>query len=177
MIVPLQWFEDYQSAWIFEHELISQWQTQLNFPRATQYLKKTALGYRVSQKKRMSAFATYGLRLWRKLRKRLHVNCKPVVIAESRQTAWHMLYDLGSHSKASFNIAKIICSKKRMTDTELYALIKLTRSVENPTRAKIQRLLKSAVKFRETMHWPMTARPLGFCHWPTPVSVVNGKDG
>ena len=70
-IVPLQSFEDYSSAWIFEHELISQWQTQLNFPRATQYLKKTALGFRVSQKKRMSAFATYGVRLWRKLRKRL----------------------------------------------------------------------------------------------------------
>ena len=61
VIVPLQSFEDYQSAWIFEHELISQWQTQLNFPRATQYLKRTALGHRVSQKKRMSAFATYGL--------------------------------------------------------------------------------------------------------------------
>ena len=36
VIVPLQSFEDYSSAWIFEHELISQWQTQLNFPRATQ---------------------------------------------------------------------------------------------------------------------------------------------
>ena len=161
VIVPLQSFEDYSSAWIFEHELISQWQTQLNFPRATQYLKKTALGFRVSQKKRMSAFATYGLRLWRKLRKRLRGNCKPVVVAESRQTAWQMLYDLGSHTKASFNAAKIIRSHKRMTDAEIYALIKLSRSVENPTRAKIQRLLKSAVKYRETMHWPLTARPLG----------------
>ena len=161
MIVPLQSFGDYPSAQIFEHELISQWLTQLNFPRATQYLKKTALGYRVSQKKRMSAFATYGLRLWRKLRKRLHGNCRPVVIADSRQTAWQMLYDLGSHTEASFNTAKIIRSHKRMTDTELYALIKLNRSVENPTRTKIQRLLKSAVKYRETMRWPMTARPLG----------------
>ena len=143
VIVPLQSFGDYSSAWIFEHELISQWQTQLNFPRATQYLKKTALGYRVSQKKRMSAFATYGLRLWRKLKKRLHGNCRPVVVAESRQTAWQMLYDLGSHTKASFNAAKIIRSHKRMTDAEIYAL------------------LKSAVKYRETMRWPLTARPLG----------------
>ena len=119
VIVPLQSFGDYSSAWIFEHELISQWQTQLNFPRATQYLKKTALGYRVSQKKRMSAFATYGLRLWRKLRKRLHGNCRPVVVAEPRQTAWQMLYDLGSHTKASFNAAKIIRSHKRVTDAEI----------------------------------------------------------
>ena len=61
----------------------------------------------------------------------------------------------------SFNAAKIIRSHKRMTDAEIYALIKLSRSVENPTHAKIQRLLKSAVKYRETMHWPLTARPLG----------------
>ena len=48
-----------------------------------------------------------------------------------------------------------------MTDAELYALIKLNKSVEYPIRTKIQRLLKSAVKYRETMHWPMTARPQG----------------
>ena len=113
----------------------------------------------------MSAFATYGLRLWRKLRKRLHGSYKPVVIVESCQTAWHMLYDLGSHTKASFNTAKIIRSKKRMTNAELYALIKLSRSVENPTRGKTQRLLKSAVKFPQTMHWPMTARPWGVLPW------------
>ena len=37
-----------------------------------QVLKKTALGHRVSQNRRMSAYATYGLRLRRKLPKRLH---------------------------------------------------------------------------------------------------------
>ena len=72
VIVPLMSCADYQAAWAFEHELIAQWQTQLNDPRAIQFLKKTALGFRVSRKHRSSAYATFGLRLWRKLRKRLH---------------------------------------------------------------------------------------------------------
>ena len=71
-IVPLQSFADYQAAWTFEHELIAQWQTPLNYPGEMQCLKKTALGFRVSCRRRMSAYATFGLRLWRKLRKRLH---------------------------------------------------------------------------------------------------------
>ena len=42
----------------------------------------------------------------------------------------------------------------------MYALIKLSRSVENPVRFRIHSILKSAVKFRGTMHWPLTGRPL-----------------
>ena len=49
---------------------------------------------------------------------------------------------------------------KRMSDEEVYALIKLSRSVENPVRYRIHSILKSAVKFRGTMHWPLTGRPL-----------------
>ena len=48
-----------------------------------------------------------------------------------------------------------------MSDEEVYALIKLSRSVENPVRHKIHSILKSAVKFRGTMRWPLTAKPLG----------------
>ena len=47
-----------------------------------------------------------------------------------------------------------------MCDEEVYALIKLSRSVENPVRFRIHSILKSAVKFRSTMHWPLTGRPL-----------------
>ena len=32
VIVPLMSCADYQAAWAFEHELIAQWQTQLNYP-------------------------------------------------------------------------------------------------------------------------------------------------
>ena len=47
-----------------------------------------------------------------------------------------------------------------MSDEEVYALIKLSRSVENPVRFRIHSILKSAVKFRSTMQWPLTGRPL-----------------
>ena len=156
VIVPLINFQDYQSAWSFEHELIAQWQTPLNFPRATQFLKKTALGYSVSQKHRMSAHSTYGLRLWRKLGKRLH-GCRK----DCRKTAWNILFDLGSFTKASHNAARLIRSRS-MSNDELCALMKLRRrNVAHPARGENQSLLKSAVKFRTTMHWPKSARPLG----------------
>ena len=66
---------------------------------------------------------------------------------------------MGSRTKASFEAARLVRSK-RMSDEEVYALIKLSRSVGNPVRFRIHRILKSAVKFRGTMHWPLTGRPL-----------------
>ena len=153
---PSVHFQDYQSAWSFEHELIAQWQTPLNFPRATQFLKKTALGYSVSQEHRMSAHSTYGLRLWRKLGKRLR-GCRK----DCRKTAWNILFDLGSFTKASRNAARLIRSRS-MSNDELCALMKLRRrNVAHPARGENQSLVKSAVKFRTTMHWPKSARPLG----------------
>ena len=159
VIVPLMSCADYQAEWAFEHELIAQWPTQLNYPRAIQFLKKTALGFRVSRKHRLSAYATFGLRLWRKLRKRLHCQCKQFAIKDCRQLAWNILYDLGSHTRASFDAARMVRSK-RMSDEEVCALIKLSRSVENPVRFRIHSIVKSAVKFRSTMRWPLTGRPL-----------------
>ena len=108
----------------------------------------------------MSACATFGLRLWRKLRKRLHGQCKQLTIKDCRQLAWNLLYDLGSYTRASFEAAQLIRSKK-MSDEEVCALIKLSRNVENPVRHTIHSILKSAVKFRGTMRWPLTAKPLG----------------
>ena len=34
-VVPLQTYDNYQNAWIAEHELIAQWEAPLNFPRMT----------------------------------------------------------------------------------------------------------------------------------------------
>ena len=66
---------------------------------------------------------------------------------------------MGSSTRASFDAARMIRTK-RMSDEEVYALIKLSRSVENPVRSRIHSILKSAVKFRSAMHWPLTGRPL-----------------
>ena len=133
VIGPLLSFADYQAAWAFEHELMAQWQIQLNYPKAMQFLKKTALEFRVSRKHRASAYATFGLRLWRKLSERLHGRCQQLTIKDCKQLAWNILYDLGSHTKASFEAARLVRSK-RMSDEEVYDLIKLSRSVENPVR-------------------------------------------
>ena len=43
----------------------------------------------------------------------------------------------------------------------MYALIKLSRNIENPHRNRVQGLLKSVVKFRTKMRWPRTSRLLG----------------
>ena len=72
-LVPLRSYETYQLACVAEHELIAQWQTPLNYPRAMTTIKKTALGFRISSKKRTSMYGTFGLRLWSKLHKRTRI--------------------------------------------------------------------------------------------------------
>ena len=160
VVVPLQAYDSYQNAWISEHELIAQWQAPLNFPRVTSLVKKTALGFRFSAKRRVSLYGTFGLRLWRKLRKRLHCRSRTFCIKESREFAWGLLFKLRSRTRAAFETSKLFRSNKT-ADEEVYALIKLSRHIENPHRGRIQGLLKGVVKFRKTMHWPRTSRPLG----------------
>ena len=94
-IVPFMSFANYQAAWAFGHELIAQWQTPLNYPRAMQSLKKTALRFRISRKHRTSAYATFGLRLRRKLRKRPHSQCKQFTIKDCRTACMEHSIRLG----------------------------------------------------------------------------------
>ena len=74
VLVPLK-SEDYKSAWVAEHELIAQWQTPLNYPRAMTLLKNTALGGRISSKCRASLYGNFGFltltlgQAWRGLQK------------------------------------------------------------------------------------------------------------
>ena len=84
-LVPLHSCENYQSAWVAEHELIAQWQTTLNYPRATALIMKTSLGFRLSSKKRASMYGTFGLRLWRNLRKQMHRRSPKFFIKNSRE--------------------------------------------------------------------------------------------
>ena len=145
------------------HELIAQWQTPLNFPRAMALIKKTALGFRISSKRRASLYGTFGLRLWRKLHKRMH---RRHLIKNSPELAWGLLFKLGSRTRAAFETSKLLRSRQT-ADEEVYALIKFSRNIENPHRNRVQGLLKSVVKFRIKMHWPKTSRPLGvlpLCH-------------
>ena len=159
-VVPSQVHDNCQNAWIAEHELIAQWEAPLNFPRVTSLVKTTALRFRLSSKRRISLYGTFGLRLWRKLRKRLHRRSRKFVIKDSREFAWGLPFKLGSRTRAAFETSKLLRSNKT-ADEEVYALIKLSRNIENPHRGRVQGLLKRVVKFRKTMHWPRTSRPLG----------------
>ena len=139
-LVPLQSYESYQLAWAL--------------------IKKTALGFRISSKRRASLYGTFGLRLWRKLHKRMHRRNQRFFIKNSRELAWGLLFKLGSRTRAAFDTSKLLRSRQT-ADEEVYALIKLSRNIENPHRNRVQGLLKSVVKFRTKMHWAKTSRPLG----------------
>ena len=76
------------TAAIAEHEVIAQWEAPLNFPRVTSLVKKTALGFRLSAKRRVSLSGTFDLRLRRKLRKRMHRRSRKFFIKDSREFAW-----------------------------------------------------------------------------------------
>ena len=146
------------TAAIAEHEVIAQWEAPLNFPRVTSLVKKTALGFRLSAKRRVALSGTFDLRLWRKLRKRMHRRSRKFFIKDSREFAWGLLFK--RRTRAAFETSKLLRSNKT-ADEEVYALIKLSRNIENPHRGRVQGLLKSVVKFRTTMHWPRTSRRLG----------------
>ena len=130
MLVPLQSCEDYESAWV-----LAQWQSPLNYPWAMTLLKKTALGYRVSPKRRASLYGAFGLRLWRKLHKRMHRRSREFFIKDSRELAWGLLFKLESHTRAAFETSKLLRSRET-ADEKVYALIKLSRNIENPVRNK-----------------------------------------
>ena len=116
-VVPLQAYDSYQEAWIAEHELVAQWEAPLNFPRVTSLVKKTARVFRLSAKRRASLYGTFGLRLWRKLRKRMHRRSWKFLIKDSREFAWGLLFKLGSRARAAVELQ-----------------IKLSRNIENPHR-------------------------------------------
>ena len=70
--------DSYRDAWTLEHVLISQWQPKLNFPFVQVFLKRTALGFRPARQQRFASFSRFGLRLWRKWRKRLFRSVQPL---------------------------------------------------------------------------------------------------
>ena len=132
-LVPLQSYENYQLAWVTEHELIAQWQTPLNYPRAMALIKKTALGFRISSKRRASLYGTFGLRLWRELHKWMHRGNQRFFIKDSRELAWGSLFKLGSRTRAVFDTSKLL-RPRQTADEEVYALIKLSRNIESPSQ-------------------------------------------
>ena len=77
----------YRAAWTLEHDLISQWQPKLNHPFVQVFLKRTALGFRPARQKRFASFSRFGLRLRRKLHKRLFHSVQPLECAVQRRQA------------------------------------------------------------------------------------------
>ena len=173
-LVPLRSYENYQLAWVTEHELIAQWQTPLNYPGAMTLIKKTALGFRISSKRRASLYGTFGLRLWRKLHKRMHRRNQRFFIKNSRELAWGLLFKLGSCTRAGCETSMLLRSRQT-ADEEVYALIKLSRNIENPHRNRVQGLLKRCC---QVSHQDALAKNIlwVFCHCATQHShrIVKG---
>ena len=138
---------DYRQAWVLAHQLIQRWQPRLNFPFISLFLERKALGFRTSSQRRRSVAFRFGKRLWAKLRKRLFGSRLPVSICVSRQQAWEYVFDLQSATRAAFDAARTLRSAK-VTDQEVYALLKLTHALEQPGRAKVLGFFRSICKFR-----------------------------
>ena len=94
----------------------------------------------------------FGLRLWRKLRKRLHGQRRPFTVSVKRKQAWELLYDLASFARQSFEAAKSLRSY-RFVDTEVYAIIRLSNALEQPFQSRVRRLLRGVARHCN-MVWP-----------------------
>ena len=168
-LVPLQSYENYQLAWVTEHELIAQWQTPLNYPRAMALIKKAASGFRISSKRRASLYGTFGRRLWGKLHKRMHRRNQRFFIKNSRELAWGLLFKLGSRTRAAFDTSKLLRSRQT-ADEEVYALIKLS-----PTEFKgCSRVWSS---FAPRCTGPKHPGLWVFCHCATHTSLRSARSG
>ena len=144
--------QSYRAAWTLEHLLISQWQPKLNYPYAQVFLKRTALGFRPARQQRFASFSRFGLRLWRKLRKRLFHSVQPFECTVERRQAWEILYDLSSFTRASFDALKLLRSQ-RLVDDEVYSIVRLSLCLEEPLKTRVRNSFKKVVKFRK-MTWP-----------------------
>ena len=58
-----------------------------------------------------------------------------------RKQAWELLYDLASFTRQSFEAAKSLRSY-RFVDTEVYAIIRLSNALEQPSQSRVRRLLR-----------------------------------
>ena len=113
----------YREAWIREHCLIGMWQPKLNHPYIVSFLKRSALGFRPNQRVRNTVSSKFGLRLWRKLRKKLHKQLQPEPFQLKRRSAWEILFNLTCFSRAPFEEAKRLRSDRYLSD-EIYSLIR-----------------------------------------------------
>ena len=87
----------YREAWVTEHCLIGMWQPRLNHPYIMSFLKRSALGFRPNKRVRLSAFSRFGMRLWRKLRKKLfHTPQEEIHLVQGVAQPKH--FGLGQHS-------------------------------------------------------------------------------
>ena len=143
---------DYKSAWVLEHCLIDAWQPKLNFPFITSHLRRSALGFVPSKRRRAQSYSKFGKRLWLKLRKKLFQQEQPYCFQLSRLRAWETLCDLASFSRASFEKVKTLRSQ-RLVDDEIYALVRLSLNIQEPFRSKVRALLKGVCVYRN-MTWP-----------------------
>ena len=131
------------------------WQPKLNHPYIISFLKRSALGFRPNKRVRLSAFSKFGMRLWRKLRKKLHNQNQPEIFQLKRRSAWEILFNLTCFSRAPFEELKRLRSDRYLPD-EIYSLIRLSKSLEEPGKTKARKALKSVCTYRN-MSWPRSA--------------------
>ena len=95
------------------------------------------------------------MRLWRKLRKKLHTQLQPEIFLLKRRSAWEILFNLTCFSRAPFEEIKRLRSDRYVPD-EIYSLIRLSNSLEEPGKTRARKALQSVCKYRN-MSWPRSA--------------------
>ena len=113
------------------------WQPKLNHPYIVSFLKRSALGFRPNKRIRNTVSSKFGLRLWRKLRKKLHTQLQPEQFQLKRRPAWEILFNLTCFSRAPFEEAKRLRSGRYVPD-EIYSLIRLSNCLEEPDKMGLQ---------------------------------------
>ena len=89
------------------------------------------------------------------MRKKLHTQLQPEILQLKRRSAWEILFNLTCFSRAPFEEIKRLRSDRYVPD-EIYSLIRLSNSLEEPGKTRARKALQSVRKYRN-MSWPRSA--------------------
>ena len=162
VIIPLHACNSLLQCRTLEACCIQKWVPKLNFPFVMKLLptkKKTGMSKAVHQIS--TIYKMPASRLFRKLRKRLFGQMKLRIYSDDlfqNDTNWCILFRLAKSDSTSFKQSKELRTCKFSID-QLYALLRLANSLEDPPRSKVRKLIKNAISFRNGPI-PTAAKPL-----------------
>ena len=142
---------------------------------------KRAAGHKVIKLREISGRPPPNFRrLFLRLRRRSTTILQHPHSLISKEKAFAVLFDLAQDDVRSFEACKLIRSQK-FTDSEVYTLWRIARTLEQPMKSKVLKAVRSALRFRNcsvtpgqaSLGLPFSSSPILFGQCASMVTLKN----